>query len=497
MRNVTDMESVTVDDDGWLPSRVTTLIIGAGPGGLCMGINLRNAGITDFLILEKAAGVGGTWWHNRYPGAECDVESHLYSFSFEQKPDWSKPYAGQAEILEYIEHVAAKYELLPFCRFGAEVRSAIWLEQDAIWRVSMTDGRQIDTRFLVSAIGMFNEIAFPEIDGLADFAGTTVHTARWPDQLDLTSKNVAIIGSAASAIQTAPEIAPIVKSLDLYQRTPQWVMPKNDTPYTAEELDNFRARPDVVQARRQEILRQLEVVLLFSDAEITSTLADAARQNLEAVEDPKIRRRLTPDWNLGCRRPLISNKYYPIFNRSNVHLIDTGIEQVRTQGIVTSDGKFRPADVIILATGFLTTRFLSALDITGRDGLHVEQAWADGAIAYLGITTSGFPNLFMLYGPNTNGGSFITMLEMQADYALRKIKDVLNSNSSWIDVRGEAQSHYNERLQADIESVTVWNGDCGGYYRTDSGRIVTQFPYTMTRYKEMLGEQDNASYELH
>lgn len=491
------MESVTVDDDGWFPSRVTTLIIGAGPGGLCMAINLRNAGISDFLILEKATGVGGTWWHNRYPGAECDVESHLYSFSFEQKPDWSKPYAGQAEILEYIEHVAAKYELLPYCRFGVEVRSAIWLEQEAIWRVSMADGRQIDARFLVSAIGMFNEIAVPEIDGLANFAGTTVHTARWPDQLDLTGKNVAIIGSAASAIQTAPEIAPIVKSLDLYQRTPQWVMPKNDTPYSAEELDNFRARPDDVEARRQEILKQLEVILLFSDAEITSTLADAARHNLDAVEDPEIRRRLTPDWNLGCRRPLISNKYYPIFNRSNVNLIDIGIEQVRTEGIVTSDGQLRPADVIILATGFQTTRFLSALDITGRDGLHIEQAWADGAIAYLGITTSGFPNLFMLYGPNTNGGSFITMLEMQADYALRKIRDVLNSNSSWIDVRGEAQSDYNERLQADIESVTVWNGNCGGYYRTNSGRIVTQFPYTMTRYKEMLAEQDDASYELH
>lgn len=490
------MESVTVDDDGWLPSRVTTLIIGAGPGGLCMGINLRNAGITDFLILEKATGVGGTWWHNRYPGAECDVESHLYSFSFEQKPDWSKPYAGQAEILEYIEHVAAKYELLPYCRFGVEVRSATWLEQDAIWLVSMADGRQIETRFLVSAIGMFNEIAVPEIDGLADFAGTTVHTARWPDQLDLTGKNVAIIGSAASAIQTAPEIAPIVKSLDLYQRTPQWVMPKNDTPYSAEELDNFRARPDVVEARRQEILRQLEVVLLFSDAGLTSALADAARHNLEAVENPEIRRRLTPNWSLGCRRPLISNKYYPIFNRSNVNLIDIGIEQVRTEGIVTSDGELRPADVIILATGFQTTRFLSTLDITGRDGLHIEQAWADGAIAYLGVTTSGFPNLFMLYGPNTNGGSFITMLEMQADYVLRKIRDVLNSNSSWIDVRGEAQSDYNERLQADIESVTVWNGNCGGYYRTNSGRIVTQFPYTMTRYKEMLAEQDDASYEL-
>jgi cation diffusion facilitator CzcD-associated flavoprotein CzcO len=274
-------------------------------------------------------------------------------------------------------------------------------------------------------------------------------------------------------------------------------MPKNDTPYSAEELGHFRARADVVEARRQEILKQLEVVLLFSDAEITSRLADAARHNLEAVENPEIRERLTPNWSLGCRRPLISNKYYPIFNRLNVNLIDTGIAQVRAEGIVTSDGKLRPTDVIILATGFQTTRFLSALDITGRSGLHIERAWADGAIAYLGITTSGFPNLFMLYGPNTNGGSFITMLEMQADYALRKIKDVLDGNSGWIDVQADAQADYNKRLQSDIGNISVWNGDCGGYYRTPSGRIVTQFPYTMTRYREMLSIEDSANFEWH
>lgn len=491
------MDCASMTANGGLPGRVTVLIVGAGPGGLCMGINLSQAGISDFLIVEKASGVGGTWWHNRYPGAECDVESHLYSFSFEQKPDWSKPYAGQAEILEYIEHVAVKYEMLPYCRFGVEVKSAIWLEHDTIWRVSMADGRQIEARFLVSAIGMFNEIAIPEIGGLPDFTGETIHTARWPEQLDLTGKKVAIIGSAASAIQTASEIAPIVGSLDLYQRTPQWVMPKNDNPYSPEELEHFRAHPDLVEARRKELLHQLEVVLLFSDAEVTSTLADAARHNLEAVKEPGLRRRLTPDWDLGCRRPLISNKYYPIFNQPNVRLVDARIQQVQVDAIVTSDGALRPADVIILATGFQTTRFLSALDITGRDGLHIESAWADGAIAYLGITTAGFPNLFMLYGPNTNGGSFITMLEMQAIYALRKIKEVLDRNSRWIDVRDIAQTEYNERLQSDINNIAVWNGDCGGYYRATSGRIVTQFPYTMTRYNEMLAVEDSSSYLWH
>ncbi len=236
-----------------LPAQTKVLIIGAGPGGLCAGIQLARAGITDFVIVEKAAGVGGTWWHNRYPGAECDVESHLYSFSFAPKPDWSRPYAGQVEIRQYVEHVATTYGMLPYCRFGVEVQSARWLEGTAQWRVQMTDGRVITTRVLISAIGMFNDIATPDIPGLSSFAGTSFHTARWLDDYDLRGKRVALIGSAASAVQTAPEIAPVVAQLDLYQRTPQWVVPKKDTPFTDDELAYFRTHPDAVRAHRDEL----------------------------------------------------------------------------------------------------------------------------------------------------------------------------------------------------------------------------------------------------
>jgi cyclohexanone monooxygenase len=479
-----------------LPEQVTVLIIGAGPGGLCAGIQLEQQGIDDFVIVEKASGVGGTWWHNRYPGAECDVQSHLYSFSFEPKADWSRPYAGQAEIREYVEHVARKYGMLRRCRFEREVRSLHWDERAAVWRVQMASGEQIAARTVISAIGMFNDIALPDIPGLQDFAGTLFHTARWLDGHDLTGERVGLIGSAASAVQTAPEIAPIVAQLDLYQRTPQWVVPKPDEPFTEAELTRFRTDPEAVRALRQKIYRDLEAVVLFQDPDMQARAEEAGRANIAHVDDQDLRRRLTPDWRYGCRRALLSNKYYPMFNRRNVRLIDEGIECIVPDGIVTARGEHRPTDTIILATGFETTRYLSALDVTGRNGVHIHDAWRDGAIAYRGITTSGFPNLFMLYGPNTNNNSLITMLELETAYAVRQIRRVLNQSLGWIDVRPEAMAAYNERVQEDIARVPVWTDGCGGYYRAPSGRIVTQCPYTMTTFAEILAEPDEQNYEV-
>jgi cyclohexanone monooxygenase len=477
-----------------LPSTVTVLIIGAGPGGLGAGITLARAGIADFLIVEKAPGVGGTWWHNRYPGAECDVETHLYSFSFEPKLDWSRPYAGQREIKAYLEHVAEKYDMLPHCHFHTEVAAAYWDEAGGAWQVTMVDGRRVNARFLISAIGMFNEIVIPDIAGLGDFAGEMFHTARWPDGFDAAGKRIALIGSAASAVQTAPEIAPLVERLDLYQRTPQWVMTKRDTPYTQTELDDFRAHPEVVEAHRRQLWIQLETAVQFLDLNIVAEMEADARRNLEAVNNPDLRRRLTPDWGMGCRRPLISNKYYPIFNRPNVRLIDSGIERVTAHGVLTRDGEFRAADAIILATGFQTTRFLASLDVTGRDGVHIRDAWSEGAVAYQGITTPGFPNLFMLYGPNTNNNSLITMLELQAGYAVGWIRRMLDLDMKSLEVTARSNELYNTQLQVDIDRVTVWRSDCGGYYRAPSGRVVTQFPYTMTRYAEVLANADDESY---
>ncbi len=478
-----------------LPSRVDIAIIGAGPGGLCGGIALRRAGIEDFLILEQAPEVGGTWWHNRYPGAECDVQSHLYSFTFEPKPDWTRPYAGQAEILEYLRHVASKHGMRPHCRFGVAVRSARWNHERGQWRLETSCGQMLEARIVISAIGMFNDISVPDIPGLGNFSGACFHTARWEDDHDLRGERVAVIGSAASAVQTIPEIAPLVAQLDVYQRTPQWVLPKADEPFTAAEIARFREDTAAMAEHRQDLYRQLESAILFDNPVLLAEAEAAGLRNLAQVHDPDLRRRLTPAMRYGCRRPLLSNKYYPTFNRTNVALVDCGIDHVVADGIVGKDGLNRRVDTIILATGFETTKFLSAIDVTGRDGQHINDAWRDGAQAYLGMTTSGFPNLFMLYGPNTNNGSLIYMLELEVAYIVRQIQRMNRERLFWIDVRRDVMDDYNAQLQRDIAGVGVWAADCRGYYRAESGRVVTQLPYNMTMWQQRTAQADADAYE--
>lgn len=478
-----------------LPQRVHTVIIGAGPGGMYAAIALRKAGFDDFVIVEKADDVGGTWWHNRYPGAECDVQSHLYSFSFEPKADWSRPYAGQPEILDYLCGVADKYQIRPSCCFGVEVTSAAWDESTACWHLHTSDGRAISANFVISAIGMFNDIAVPEIDGLDTYSGTLFHTARWPSDHNLQGKRVAIIGSAASAVQTIPEIAPTVDHLDVYQRTPQWVLPKPDDPFTQTELEHFQAHPEAVDAHRKELYDALEAAILFDDPQMLDASEAAGLKNLQQLEDEDLRRRLTPTMRYGCRRPLLSNVYYPTFNRANVTLVDCGIARIEPNGIVGNDGVLRCVDTIILATGFETTRFLSSLQITGRGGQSITEAWRDGAQAYMGMTTSGFPNLFMLYGPNTNNGSLIYMLELQVDYIVERIRYLHNAGLHWMDVRRDVMQAYNQQLQRDIAAITVWGGDCRGYYRAPSGRVVTQLPYGMTTFRRMTTTADFEAFE--
>jgi cation diffusion facilitator CzcD-associated flavoprotein CzcO len=463
--------------------RPRIVIIGAGPGGLCMGIRLRAAGIEDFVILEKATGAGGTWWHNRYPGAECDVPSHLYSFSFEPKRDWSRPYARQPEILAYMEEVAERYGMYPFIRFGTEVRSARWDERDASWTVETAEGETIAARVLVSAMGMFNEPAYPDIPGLETFSGECFHSARWNHDHDLAGARVAVIGSAASAVQFVPEIAPAVGALDLYQRSANWVLPKEDEPYSEANLERFRREPSVTAAMRQEIQDQLDGFITFSDPKALQAAEAAGLEHLAVVEDPEVRRQLVPTHPFGCKRPLASNLYYPVFNEPHVRLITTGIAEVTERGVVTLDGVERAADTLILATGFHTGQYLSAIDVTGRGGRPLDEAWREGAQAWLGMTTAGFPNLFMLYGPNTNNGSILYMLELQVDYILRQIRRLDDEGLAWVDVKPEVMDRYNEALQHDIDQVAVWQGACNGYYRAASGRVVTQWPHTMAEYE--------------
>ena len=478
------------------PSHMKIAIIGAGPGGLCMAIRLKQAGFEDFVLLEKGQGVGGTWYHNRYPGCACDLPSYLYSFSFEFKTDWSRPYAPQPETLAYMEMVAEKYEILPHCRFGAEVRAARWDEARARWQIDLQSGASIEARVLVSAIGMFNDLNWPDIDGLDAFSGTSFRSARWNWDHDLSGERVGVIGSAASAVQFVPEIAKQAGKVHLFQRSANWVMPKEDVPYTEAQLQRFRANPNMGLAAREETFKGVDEGMTFADPEALARMESAGLAAIEIVEDPEVRSQLRPQHPFGCKRPLLSNDYYAAFNRPNLELVTQAIERVTADAIVTGDGEARKVDTLIIATGFSATKYLSAIDVTGRGGERIADAWNDGARAYMGITTAGFPNLFMLYGPNTNNGSILAMIEYQVEHIVQQLQRLAKEDLSWLDVRPEAMERYNEDVQRAIAGVEVWQADCNGYYRSPSGRVVTQWPFSMSEFQARSAKLDPAAFEV-
>jgi cation diffusion facilitator CzcD-associated flavoprotein CzcO len=471
-------------------------IIGAGPGGICMAVKLREAGFDDFVLLEKTGAVGGTWNLNRYPGCACDVPTHLYSFSFEIKRDWPRPYAPQPAILAYLEDIAEKYGVLPHCRFDDAVQRATWNESEASWMLELESGDTVNADVVVSAVGMFNDLAWPDIDGLDAFAGTVFHSSRWNWDHDLSGESVGVIGSAASAVQFVPEIVEQAGQVHLFQRTANWVLPKLDDPYTEDELEQFRSDPGAVLAIRDEIYRTMDEGMTFADLKVNAEREAIGLAVIDVVEDPEVRRKLRPDHPFGCKRPLFSNHYYPAFNRPNLELVTEPIERIAEHGVVTADGIERRIDTLIMATGFATTKYLSVIDVVGRDGRRIDEAWSDGACAYLGITTAGFPNLFMLYGPNTNNGSILTMIEYQVAHIVQQVQRLMKEDLAWVDVKPEAMDRYNDEVQDGIEHVTVWQAGCNSYYRSPSGRVVTQWPFSMTEFRRRTATPDPDAFEV-
>ncbi len=481
-----------------MPERTCTrfAIIGAGAGGICAGIRLRESGRKDFLIFEREARVGGTWYRNTYPGAACDIASHLYCFSFAPNPDWTRPYAPQPEIQRYLERVAREHRLDEHLRLGSGVATGRWDEERARWQLVLDSGAEVEAQFVIGAVGMFGEIAVPDIPGLKTFRGHRFHSAQWDHGHDLAGERVAVIGSAASAVQFVPEIAKQVSQLHVFQRTANWVLPKDDTPYSREQMEAFRSHPELMAERRQKLFEQVEIALTYTQSEPFRRAEEVGRTALQVVEDRVVRERLTPDHPFGCKRPLFSNDYLQTFNRSNVELVVDQIERITEDAVVTSDGSARAVDTIILATGFETRDYVSAIDLTGRDRRRIREAWLEGAEAYFGVTTSGFPNLFMLYGPNTNGGnSIILMLEYQVDYLMRLIDAMAASGHDWIDVRREVMDAFNAILQEELAGIDVLQAACNGYYRTESGRIVTQWPHNFAEYRSRVDRDDLSSFE--
>jgi cation diffusion facilitator CzcD-associated flavoprotein CzcO len=470
-------------------------IVGAGPAGIATAIKLKAAGFDDFVILEKLAKPGGTWANNRYPGLSCDVPAHLYSFSFEQKPDWSRSFAKQPEILRYMGELVEKYGLDSHIRYETELSEAHWDEEAGTWRLTTTDGWVTSSDVFISALGMFNALRWPDIPGFADFGGLAIHTATWPESgLDLHGKTVAVIGTAASAVQLIPEIVDEVDHLYVHQRTANWVFPKEEEVYSADRLDDMRRDPSIGHGIREELLDYFEELLTWDKPDLNKELADKGIENLQNVEDEEIRKKLYPQLPFGSQRPLFSTDYYLAFNRPNVDLITDGIAEITPAGIRTVDGVERPVDVIVVATGYEASRFLSVIDVSGRNEVSLADAWSDGAEAYLGITVSNFPNLFMLYGPNTNQGSIPNMLELQADYIVGKLDYMRREGIAQLDLKEDVLRSYNEELQRNIAAVEPWRTIGSKYYRAPSGKVVTQWPLTVAAYEARTTAADAEFY---
>jgi cation diffusion facilitator CzcD-associated flavoprotein CzcO len=476
------------------------LIIGTGFAGLGMGIRLKQAGIHDFTILEKDGGVGGTWRANHYPGAACDVESHLYSFSFEPNPRWSRSFATQPEILAYLEHCADKYGLRPHIRFNTAVTSAAFDERAGVWNVKTSDGKSLRARVLVSGSGGLSRPAYPDIPGLASFQGKTFHSARWDDSAALDGKRVAVIGTGASAIQIVPAIAPRVEQLCVYQRTPPWIVPKRDYPISERQRAIFRRAPFLQQLVRDGIYLQRELfgIGFVLEPRLLKLAEGLVRKYLnQSVSDRALRDKLRPDYALGCKRVLPTNDYYPALQRPNVELVTEGIESVLPHGIRTRDGKERELDALVLATGFQAAEAVAPFEVRGRGGLDLGTVWSDGAEAYLGTTVAGFPNLFLIVGPNTGLGhsSMVLMIESQIQYVLSAVQTMRARGIEQVDVRADVQARYNARIHERLEH-TVWNSGCKSWYRTRSGKNTTLWPGFTFEYRFKTRRFDVESYEL-
>jgi len=476
-------------------------IIGAGHSGLCMGMQLKRGGLDDFLILEKAAGLGGTWRDNTYPGASCDAPSFLYSFSFAQKTDWSRRFAWQPELLAYSAECAVRSGVLAHCRFGAEVAGARFDEAHNLWRVELADGRQVEAQFLVSAVGQLHWPSIPPIPGSESFKGTLFHSARWDHSVELTGRRVAVIGNAASAVQFVPQIAPLAAQLTIFQRSANWLLPRKDRLYTARTLRRMTRWPWLARLRHWAqwfFFGELQLTPLMKQVRVVQWIATrkALRHLGRQVRDPALRRRLVPDYPIGAKRVLFNDDYYPALNRDNVRLVTDAIESITPDGVRTAGGETFPADVLVFATGFKATDFLAHVSVVGAGGRELHEAWRRGAHAYLGVAVSGFPNFFMLYGPNTNLGhnSILVMIEAQVGYVIDAIRRMDAAGIRRIDVRRKVMDDYNEALRRDL-ARSVWAAEKSSWYKLADGTITNNWPHSTMRYRRLMRVADLADYE--
>jgi cation diffusion facilitator CzcD-associated flavoprotein CzcO len=477
---------------------VRVAIIGSGFAGLCMAIALRRRGETDFVVLERGEDVGGTWRDNTYPGAACDVQSNLYSFSFAQNPGWPRSYSEQPEIQAYLQGTAEKFGVRPHCVFGADVTSARWDGAARRWLVRTSAG-DFRAQVLVSAAGALADPTYPDIPGLDTFAGTVMHSARWDHSHDLVGEQVAVIGTGASAIQVVPAIQPVVGSIAIYQRTPAWVVPRTDHPVKPWMQRLYRFVPGLQRAVRAMLylFREFLVIGLAKQRAFLKPVGKLARAHLHRqVRDPGLRKALTPDYTIGCKRILISNDYFPAVAAPNAELVTAGIAEVRPHSIVTTDGVERPTDTIVLATGFHVTDLPIAKKICGRDGRSLADVWSDGMVSNKSAAVAGFPNMFLLVGPTVGVGhtSMVYMIESQVAYVDDALQTMDREGLEIIETTPEAQEAWRS-LIAEKSAGTVWlTGGCASWYLDEHGHNTTLWPDFTFRFRKLTKKLDRENY---
>jgi len=490
-----------VIDQPPLPSHVRVCVVGTGFSGLGMAIRLQQDGIEDFVVLERASGVGGTWRDNTYPGCACDVPSHLYSFSFAPNSEWSHVFSRQPEIREYLERVTNEYGLRPRLHLNTDLEAGVWDDEALVWRLRTSRG-ELTAEVLVSGCGGLVEPALPDVPGVETFAGPAFHSARWDHSVDLAGKRVAMVGTGASAIQVVPAIQPMVGHLTVFQRTPPWVVPRPDRPISERERAVFRRLPVAQQAARAAVywLREFNLLSFTRGGALRNLAEKQARKNLEDnVADPELRAKLTPDYAIGCKRVLLSDDYYPALTQPNVSVVTTAVREVRPHSIVDGDGVEHDVDVIIFGTGFHVMDIPVAHRLVGSNGRTLSETWQDhGSEAHRGTTVAGFPNLFLLLGPNTALGhsSVVLMIEAQIRYVSDALKALGRYGAKVLEVRRGAQERYNAELQQQLDD-TVWNqGGCRSWYRDANGRNFTLWPTHTFTYARQMRRFDAEAYEL-
>jgi cation diffusion facilitator CzcD-associated flavoprotein CzcO len=480
-----------------MPYRVA--IIGAGFAGIGMAVALRRAGIKDFVVLDRADDLGGTWRDNTYPGLACDVPSHLYSFSF-RPYRWSRRFPPRQEILSYMHTIVAENGLGPHLRFGHGVVAAGFDESSATWNLTLDDGSTVRAAAVISAVGQLGRPALPAIPGRDEFAGPSWHSARWNHDVDIAGRRVAVVGTGASAIQFVPEIAKTAGHVDVYQRSAPYVLPKNDRPYREAEQTLYDRLAVARKADRLRIFLYGELLtsgFVLSPKLLAGPMQLWRRQLRSQIADPSLRDKCVPDYVMGCKRVVFSRDWYPALARPTVELVTDRIERIAPDGVVTAGGTTRPADVLIYATGFRSLEFLAPMQVSGLGGRELNETWRDGAMAYLGISVCGFPNFFMLYGPNTNlgGNSIIYMLEGQIAYVLGAVKALQAERLAWLDVRPDVQDTFNSWVQS-ASSTSVWETGCHSWYTTGSGRNTNNWPDHTFLYRYRVRRFDLGAYRV-